>query len=228
MRSRALGTVAVAAALLAGCGGSSAKSNGEAAKSAEQILTDTRVAAQSASSVHYSGTIDTNGTRIELDLQLVAGKGGKGIIRLGGQRIDIIRIGAKAYFKGSPAFYRQFGGAAAAQLLKGKWLAASATSGDLASFTPLTDIKSLFGLVKPHGTLSKSSETTLAGQKVIAIRSSKTDTGTLYVATTGKPYPVELTKPSGPSYGTLRFDHWNEQVTLTAPKGAIDLSKLKG
>jgi hypothetical protein len=228
MRSRAPALVALTVALLAGCGGSSAKSNGEASKSAEQILTDTRLAAQSASSVHYAGTIFENGTRIDLDLRLVAGKGGKGVIRLGGQRIDIVRIGSKAYFKGSTAFYREFGGGAAAQLLNGRWLAASARTGDLASFTPLTDIKSLFGLVKPHGTLSKTSETTLAGQKVIAIRSSKSDTGTLYIATTGKPYPVELTKPSGASHGTLRFDHWNEQVTLTAPKGAIDMSKLKG
>jgi len=40
----------------------------------------------------------------------------------------VIRIGGKAYFRGGTAFWRHFGGTAAAQLFKGKWLMASARS----------------------------------------------------------------------------------------------------
>jgi len=29
-----------------------------------------------------------------------------------------------------------------------------------------------------------------------------------------------------PNVGTLALDHWNEPVTLTAPKGALDFSHL--
>jgi len=211
-------------ALVAGCGGSS---SGEAQKSASQILADTKAAAQSAKSVHYVGTINQNGSRLHLDLQLVAGKGGKGTLTIGGHRIDIVRIGQKVYFKGDEAFYRQFAGAAAAQLLAGKWIASPSTSGNFSSFTPLTDIGKLFGLIKTKGTISKGAQSTVDGQKVIAITSSVPGSGTIYVATTGTPYPVELAGPSKSS-GSLHFSDWNGTVTLVAPSGAIDLSKLTG
>jgi hypothetical protein len=50
--------------------------------------------------------------------------------------------------------------------------------------------------------------------------------GTLYVATTGKPYPIQITK-SGTSGGKILFDRWNAPVTLVAPKHSIDLSQLQ-
>jgi hypothetical protein len=223
MRKAGLAGLA-ALVVVAGCGGSS---SGEAQKSAAQILTDTKAAAQSATSVHYVGTINQNGSSLHLDMQLVAGKGGKGTITIGGHKIDIVRIGQKVYFKGDEAFYRQYAGKAAAQLLAGKWIAAPSTSGNFASFTPLTDIGKLFGLIKTKGTTSKGAQSTVDGQKVIAITSSVPGTGTIYVATTGKPYPVELAGPSGKA-GSLHFSDWNGTVTLVAPSGAIDLSKLTG
>jgi len=51
--------------------------------------------------------------------------------------------------------------------------------------------------------------------------------GTLYVAASGTPYPVALVK-SGNSAGSIEFSNWNQSVTLTAPKGALDLSQFGG
>ena len=51
--------------------------------------------------------------------------------------------------------------------------------------------------------------------------------GTLDVATTGKPYPIQIRK-SGKGGGKISFDRWNAPVTLAAPKNAIDLSQLQG
>ena len=50
--------------------------------------------------------------------------------------------------------------------------------------------------------------------------------GTLYVAATGKPYPIEVVKDGGKG-GTVVFDRWNEPVTLVAPADAIDITKLQ-
>ena len=72
-------------------------------------------------------------------MHLVAGEGGEGHLVVNGLSFDIVRIGDTAYFKGDDDFWRQFGGEAAVQLLHDRWLEAPATSGDLASFTPLTD-----------------------------------------------------------------------------------------
>ena len=143
-----------------------------------------------------------------------------------GLKFEIIRVGNKAYIKGSDAFLRKFAGAAGAQLLHGKWLQGSATSGDLAALAPLTDITKLFnGALGSHGKLENEGETTFKGQKVVAIKDT-TEGGTLYVAATGTPYPVAIV--GGKDKGTITFDNWNDTVSITAPKGAVDMSKLGG
>jgi hypothetical protein len=46
------------------------------------------------------------------------------------------------------------------------------------------------------------------------------------VATTGKPYPIEITK-SGAGGGTVAFNKWNQPVKLEAPKNVVNLSELQ-
>ena len=228
MRLASLAGLIVAVAVLAGCGGGSS-SNGVASKSPIEILAAAKAAATQASAVHIAGSIvGSGGTPLTIDLHLVAAKGGKGHMTESGLGFDIIRIGNKAYIRGSQAFYKQFANAAAARLFKGKWLVGSAATGNFASLTPLTDLQKFFnGTLGPHGTLSKSAETTVNGQKVIALKDG-TNGGTLYIATTGKPYPVELVSPGNGKAGKITFDQWNNTVTITAPKGAVDISKLTG
>jgi hypothetical protein len=215
-------------ALLAGCGGGGGSSgNGEADKSASQILADAKAAARNASSVHVHGTINTNGRPLKIDLRIDSSKGGKGTLTINGSNVDLVRIGDTAYIRGSEAFYRQVAGPAAAALLKGKWLKASAKTGDLASLADLTDMNTLFNeALKPEGTLVKGGESTVDGQKVIAVKDK--NRGTLYVATTGDAFPIEIARPSGDAGGSVHFDDWNQAVDLQAPQGAIDLSKLGG
>ncbi len=215
------------ALLAAGCGkGSGSKSNGEADKTAEEIVADAKAAAEKAGSVHFHGSIVESGAPLKVDIRIDGAKGGTGAMTVQGAKVEIVRIGSEAYLKGSRAFYTQIAGAEAAKLLNGKWLKGSATSGDLAALADLTDINKLFdAALKPNGTITKGKETTVDGQKVIGISSSE---GTLYVATTGEPFPVEIMQASGDSSGAVHFDEWNETVDLKAPKDAVDVSKLNG
>jgi hypothetical protein len=214
-------------ALLAGCGGGGSKSNGEADKSATEILADTKKAATQAKSVHFHGLITESGTPLKVDLRIDGSKGGTGSMTIQGAHVDIVRVGDEAYIKGSQQFYTTVAGTETAKLLKGKWLKGSATSGDLASLAQLTDMSKLFtAALKPEGTLTKGKETTVDGRPVIELRSSSG--GSLYVATTGEPYPVEIAQASGSSTGAVHFDEWNEPVDVTAPKNAVDLAKLNG
>lgn len=226
--TRALAVLVVSGAMLAGCGGSGAKSNGEASKPPLQVVKDAVAAASTATGVHVSGTIVTGKEHLTIDFRIVQGTGGVGTITTQGLSFQFVRIGDKAYIKGSDAFYKQFAGAAAATLLHGKWLESDATKGAFASLTGLTDITKLIhqGLAM-HGTLRNAGATTYGGRKAVAIDDT-TKHGTLYVAATGSPYPVAIvnTGPSEP--GTVSFDGWNTTVAITAPKGAIDLSKLGG
>ena len=227
MRLISVAALVAAVALLAGCGGGS-NDNGVAAKSPTDILSAAQKAATGASAVHISGNIDTGGKPITVDLTLVRGKGGTGHMSENGLGFDIVRVGDKVYIRGSEAFYKAFAGAAAASLLKGKWLEGSATTGQLSSLTALTDLTAFFnGTLGSHGAVTKGSRSTVGSQKVIAIKDTKSG-GTLYIATTGKPYPIELESPNGGKQGTVSFDNWDKTVAIVAPKGAIDISKLKG
>jgi predicted lipid-binding transport protein (Tim44 family) len=141
-----------------------------------------------------------------------------------GLSFKIVAVGQSVYIQGTPAFWRHFGGSAAAGLLAGKWLKAPAT-GQFAAISSLTNIQQLFSkLLLTHGKLAKGGASTVNGEHVVAV----TDTskgGTLYVAATGQPYPVEVAK-SGAGGGRITFDRFNQPVSLAAPKNVIDISQL--
>ncbi|HXY80670.1 MAG TPA: hypothetical protein VEH55_04820 [Gaiellaceae bacterium] len=226
MRTGALAVLVASVVLLAGCGSSAAKSNGEAQKTAKQVAADALDAAVSASAVHVAGAIVSSGTNLTLDLRIVKNKGGTGTMSEQGLKFQLIRVGGKAYIKGSDAFYKKFAGAGVAALLHDKWLEGSATAGNLASLTSLTDIARLFnGALGSHGTLKNDGETTYKGQKVVAIEDTAKG-GTLYVAATGTPYPIAIVSPNNGKTGSITFDEWNKSVGISAPKGAIDIGSL--
>ena len=145
-----------------------------------------------------------------------------------GAGFELRRIGDTIYIRGSDAFLKQIGGALAAQLLHGKWLKALRYQGAIRSLAPLTSIALLLGKVSStHGKLVNDGQTTYHGATVIRIRDAS-DNGTFYVAADGKPYPVALVGGKANQSGTITFDDWNEHVALTAPNGAVDISKLGG
>ena len=228
MRALALAFV-LTAVLLAGCGSSnkSAPANDEASKPAAQVLTDAKSAATQASSAHVSGNIRSGGSPITVDLSTARGKGAKGSMSTNGLAFDLVRIDDTIYIRGSDAFLKHFAGAAAAQLLHGKWLKASATHGRLRSLAPLTSLGALFGgITTHHGKLVNDGKTTYKGQSVVVIRDTS-DNSKLFVAATGKPYPVALVG-SKKQPGTITFGDWGKPVSLSAPSGAFDISKFGG
>jgi len=217
--------LALSLSALAGCG-SSSSGNGVASKSAEEIVTEAKTAADSASSVHVAGSVNSSGSPVTLDLNLASGKGATGQVSQNGSTFKIVIDGSTAYISGSDAFYRKLGGSAAVQLLAGKWLKISTSMPEFASFGSLTNMRKLLDTVLVgHGTLQKSSTTTIGGQQAIAVNDT-TRGGTLYVATTGKPYPLQISK-TGSEAGKITFENWDEPVTITPPSSSVNLSELK-
>jgi hypothetical protein len=219
----------VATLCLAGTGSALAatatpRDNGVAGKTPDAIVSAAVAAGEVARSVHvHGGTVDA-GAPLSVDVW-VGKKRGRGRIHANGSSVDVIRIGNVAYFRAGVAFWRKAGGtqgAALAPLFAGKWMEGSATKGDLASLSSLLDVRSLLrSVLGGHGTLANDGTTTFRGQPAVAVRDT-TEGGTLYVATTGKPYPLGVRK-TGKSGGTILFDHWNAPLTVAAPKHPIDL-----
>jgi hypothetical protein len=229
-RAASLLAAGLAAVAVSACGGSSqsssASDNGVSSKSPQEILSAANAAINGVSTVHVSGSVTSGGSPINMNLNLVSGKGAKGQMSQNGMSFQLVTNDKSVYINAGPAFWRQIGGSGAAQLLQGKWLKAPATSGDFASLASLTDVhKLLSALLNNHGQLAKGATTTVNGQKVVAVKDTSTN-GTLYVATSGKAYPVQVSK-SGTDGGNINFDRFNESVSVSPPPNAIDISSLK-
>jgi hypothetical protein len=215
----------IAVVALTGCGGA-ATVNGVAAKPPADVVAAAKAAADAANSVHVSGSLVSNGSPVTLDLNLLAGEGGRGQVSEDGLSFELIHVGGTVYLKGSPAFYQHLGGATAAQLLQGRWLKAPATIGSFASLASLTDLRRLVDMALAiNGTPAQAGTTTVGGQKAVGVTNAS-KSGTLYVATTGQPYPIAVTE-GGTSGGRIVLDRWNEPLSLTPPADAIDITKLQ-
>jgi hypothetical protein len=219
------------AALLSACGGSSGGGgNGLASKSADQIIKATTRASESAKSVHVSGSLNQGGTKIALDLKMVAGVGATGSMSDGGKHFSLVLDHGTLYINGGPSFWRAFGNASVTSRLQGKWLKTPAT-GNYASIAKFADLHQFFQQIfnETKGKVAKTSTKTINGTKVIGVRDT-TKTGTLYIATSGKAYPVEIdgaTSSKSGATGKLDFTGFNSAVTITAPKKSISVSQLQ-
>ncbi len=217
--------LALVAAALAGCG-SSSSGNGLASKSPGQIVAAAEAAANGAATVHVAGTIVSEGKPLMIDMELEKGKGGRGRITLEGVSIELIRVDGAVFVNGSAPFYRHIAGPAAARLLQGKWLKAPESSGNFASLASLANLSELIDTtLESHGTLVRGAAAKVGGRRVIAVN-DVSHAGTLYVATIGNPYPIEVAKDGGRG-GRIFFDRWNKAVTLEAPLDAININELQ-
>ncbi|HLM86828.1 MAG TPA: hypothetical protein VK272_11630 [Solirubrobacteraceae bacterium] len=216
----------LASVLLAGCGATASSSNGVASKTPAQIVAAAISAGASAATVHVAGSILGAGKPISIDMDLVVGKGGHARLTLDGFRVELIGFDRSVYVKGSAAFYRRFTGRASAALLRGKWLKGSAQRGALEPLATLTNLRDVIvGALSGHGALSRAGAATIDGRPAIAV-SDRTGGGTLYVASTGAPYPLEILH-AGAHAGKLVFDRWNKAVSLAAPTDAVDVDQLR-
>jgi hypothetical protein len=212
------------AVALAGCG-SSSSGNGIASSTPAESLARAKAAADSAGSVYISGTLVSKGAPVSLEMELLAGKGGRGRVAQNGLSFELVQVGGIVYIDGSAAFYRHIGGSAAAQILRGRWLKAPADTPEFAPIAALTDLGKLIdSALASRGPLTSGGVTTVHGQKAVAIDDLSQDE-TVYIAATGKPYPLEVVKDGGRG-GAVVFDRWNEPVKLVAPVDALDVTKL--
>jgi hypothetical protein len=221
--ARAGAGVVLCLALLSGCG---ATDNGVATKPASQILAATRTAAQSASSVHVvANSKILKGRPLELDASL-SRRQGYARVSFFGFSLEAIRSGDTIYVKGNQAFNARLESTRGVNVPSGRWLkGGTSTLGQIGTFTDIS--KELPLILSGSGGVIKGKTTKIGGQPAIALKlTRKLYTGTLYVATTGKPYPLKLTK-TGRETGGTTFTGWNDPVTVSPPANAVEITKLQ-
>ena len=223
--------IALAGLVLAGCatknGGTTPivpVDNGVKALSAQEILDKATAALNEAGSFHAKGDVTEEGTTISVDLKM-KGKDAAGTVGTPDGAVQLLRIGTDVYFKADTSFWKKFGGAQAdaiAVLFKDKWVKINADSEEFAGFAAMADPASL---LKPSGTPTKAEEKVINGQATIGVKDG--ENGTVYVATTGKPYPIRMEGLTGS--GAIDFSEFGATFDdIKAPDASqvVDLSAL--
>lgn len=202
-------------------------SNGIAAKPAAQMVTTAYSAMESAVSVRMYGKLSESGKRYTLDLTMAPG-GVRGSMTgpIEGAKvasIDMVLIKGTMYIRSS-TLWRQVGGAAAAELLNGRWVTLPA--GSVKGF-PFTNAKSFIASLNGSGLGSLAKyralgvKTTVNGQPAIKLSA----TGfALYIATTGQPYLLEVRQGSN----VLYFQYSGLAAKIAVPPDPLDLAGLGG
>ena len=158
-------------------------------------------------------------------MELVADKGGQGRLTFGDLQIDLVDLDGEVYASGNSAFYERFLGAGARALIGEDWLRQASARGPLRALEPFADLRQLVGIaLAGHGALSRGRQTRVDGRCAIEVVDDS-DGGSLYVASTGTPYPLELVQPR--AAGRLVFDRWNQPATIEAPAHVIDVDRLE-
>jgi hypothetical protein len=210
-------------ALLGGCGSSS---NGVASKSAIEILAASTMAAQNASSVRIGVRSGGGGATLTLNASL-AKDASHAQLSLLSVRVEAIRTGDTIYIKGNRVFDARLERTLGVKIPSGAWLKgpASGPLGRIGGYTKMRREVSL--ILNDHDKVTKGPIVKLEGQPAIELREAhQLYTGRLYVATTGRPYPIKLIK-RGQESGQITFSGWNDPVTVSAPANALELSQLE-
>ncbi|MFI9630326.1 hypothetical protein [Streptomyces sp. NPDC052042] len=209
-RRTALAAVLVAVTAFTGGGvfggGTARADNGIDTLSAQQIADRSRDALLGVRSLHFRARGDLGGhdPSVELDLAMDRNGNCDGSVDLGGGQgsVRIVKRGDDVWVKPDAAFWKNQvpnGGPAYAAILKGRYVRGSANDPRLRGVAHACDLGRLRRLVvdnaeNDRGTLNKGRRTTLDGAPVVPLtRLRDSRTLTMYVAATGRPYPLRIT-----------------------------------
>jgi hypothetical protein len=215
-RARWLPLAVTAAVLIGGCGSSHGRGGGGlASKPARAILTAAYSSVAHVKSVHMAGRGLLGNQTVSFDVDVVPGRGWEGSISEGGRSAEFVSLGTRAYVKAGAAFWEHHLGAAAAHSLEGRWIEEPAT-GQFKFASQLTNLKSFLEPLIPPGSekVVNTGARVIDGQRVIGVHDQRN--GTLYVASAGRPYPIQVEQP-GTGGGRVTFSGFNRPVTINAP-----------
>ena len=229
IRTRLTVIAAAAVIALSGCGGSSdgAKSTSDVSNlSADALLVKAKGEVGSNQTISVKGTGVDAGSKMVVNLTFV-GKDSSGTIEIDGDKIKLLSVDGKSYFKAEDSFWKSQAADQADQiiaLVNGRWIKADGSS-DYADLVTLAKRSFITSALKPDGTLKKGTPKTISGVDCLALIDGSS--GTLYVAKDdGRPIQLASKKSSD---GDLKFTY-DKAAAPKAPKASdvFDFASVTG
>lgn len=218
-----LGTTTLAAALLlSSC---AAAANGVATKSAPAIVDAAGAALVSARTFEIVATSEGSSTPASVTFKIGGKNVGEGSFVSSSLSFQAEELHGIDYFR-SKTVWSQVGGPTLQGALGDRWVYISASS------ATATELTAVFGTLTSPPTvakqLTKDAQTSVRGkvgnidgEPVISVTEPKA--GTIYVATTGRPYPLRWEQGR---VGRVVFSDFGARFDIKAPKHAVDLAAI--
>jgi hypothetical protein len=199
--------------------------NGIAAKSESDIVKAAHDALTHARSVHVKGAFSDGGKRTAMDLRL-GQNACEGSIKSPSNgtnaRVFIRSVGGRTYMR-SPEMIRALAGTAVARQVGDRWFYSSKSRSD--PFKGMTRPADFAEVLTTDGPVSRGRTTNVDGVPALQLLDSGS---TLYVATTGTPYPLRI-EPDPPQRGErLDLTDYDAPLDVVAPPDAIDIDRRAG
>lgn len=176
-------------------------------KPPEQIVNDAREIANTANSVHVTGSVTQDGTENKIDILLTNSGDGKDELTSGGQTISVIKVGDTIYVKG-------LSGAPGSGYQK-----LPANDPQAATLSEAVNKQKFL-----QELLGTSQKFTVAGKGKVGDQDTlklTTNSGksTLHIADDAdNPYPMRIEGGSAAGAVSINFAEWNEDAKVEAPK----------
>ena len=235
-----LGAAALAVVLTA-CGGGSSDGGTEedsgsfADGSAEDIAKAAIEDMKSADSLRMSGDITNDGQAFTIDVAITTAGDCEGTIALGDTgSAEILTAGSKSWFRPDEAFWRQFGGAQADQIMAmvgDKWVVMPPGEDDFSQLCDLDNFLEELEQPEKGETIETSGTEEVGGQEAVVLTTEEDgETAKAWVATDSPHYFLQLEVASGDEPGLLTFSDFDQDLGIEAPaKGeVIDLNQMTG
>lgn len=226
-RPRIFQALTCAGAGLLGACGSSTGGNGISGDTASQAVVAMNAAVKQAISVHMSGSIESGGSTLTLDISVQLPGRLTGKVATSSQGSFTVETTDDTTISLTPdaSFWTVVTGGKDVSSLTGKCLTVTGSDTEFADLPKelkqLIDISSLAQANNDATGVSKAGQSIIDGvavQEFIA-----TDKSEVYIATSGQPLPIELVQPGT---GTLHLTQWNQTVSVTLPHGCLDTTQL--
>ena len=156
-------------------------------------------------------------------------------VAIGKGRVSIVLLDGVAYFSGNRQGLDKYFGfpTSVASTLVGHWVSVPSTDSAFQSITAGLTLSAALKEASPTGSIAKGKAKRINGLLAASVSgtgSAREPPTTLFIATKGKPLPVEAVASSGSgktaSGEIVTFSHWREKVDVPRPSKAIPISSL--
>jgi hypothetical protein len=220
-------------------GGQAAAPRTSSAHSASALLSEAFADARAKGSFHQALTQVVGSVQGTLENDVTLHSGRQLLRSSNGARGEVEVIADTVYMTGNQPALKSYFKFTSGQIavIGSNWVSVPSTSSAFASIAYDVTVSTALEEVAPSGHLTEGPETTIDGQRVVAINGGLPSSvaggagsrATLYVTATSDPLPVRASIEASQANHTMlsltgTLSDWGERVAVTPPKGSQELS----